>query len=911
MKKQPRAITTRAWTARWMVMAYLLTLFHWGLLPHTWATEEQAYIPAVGDSVDIDVNQDDNQDSQDNPENPENSDTESPEESPPTSPENQEDNQGETPEESEESEELEESEENSDDSAPSQEEQDEEEFLGNGEEPSMFADNQTGTLTINLPDGAASTVTITERHYKYADGVATLTEGRNASFQMDVNVNGTETQPWFYRQVEDETETDPTKQVYSGYSTTISTTYNNAGSTSLVLNGIIPSMNSTDDSIKDRNYDYVTYEVLAFRTSQLTLIHFANGSIVTFENSSSLQQTMEGSTVTANSTSKRETDTTFLTAINTLDDEIKYSYDMTFFLNYYNTVSLNNIESTHIIGPIIALGHAARMGYSASTQTGGQLAFSERSKGFSSYVGTMVNDPSNQFQSALMMGYFYDEEIYNEDTSLVPNLYIGYGSHNVVSLTQNYTTRDYIAPITSTGSFDSVAFPSPNYDGLENKVYQNETDSFMDVTALTNAMTTASDTLTTHGVITGTSRQGTDDYITVNPSDIDNGTYTVTHGKSYIFYNNTASKSPLQKIIIDFTNSIGYTSEGEVDGPFIYGVHADNNPTTITFAKGSLPEDFTETYEIFPDIWYIDSENKEPVQLETPEQGQGGEYFDLGNKVIWNLPNSPRVCFAQQGINIIGHMIAPNSTITNYNVSYSEGSGTWTVNPSSFSGGNINGAMIAKDIYSGTTEFHYWPYMTELEIEESTKEPTAYAISGTKNAVGGSPEGFSFTLTDNYTTVPNYADYGFDKTNESDGYTMPSVLTVQSDETGTFTMEEIEFTSEGTYYFYLYEDTSEENNPWIQYDESVYMVTIPVEEIDSVLTVGNPTATQYSPSTGATQSNFSQSGDNLGIVFVNSYVTVDLPETGGQGTAVYYGLGLGLVCLAFVLTQPNRKETLL
>lgn len=572
-------------------------------------------------------------------------------------------------------------------------------------------------------------------------------------------------------------------------------------------------------------------------------------------------------------------------------------YTFSNLLNNYNTVSFSSFQGTHVIGPLVSLDYAARTGYGAeyagsklatvTNNTGstasntGRLVINDYSHGVSSFVGEILRDSTTPEESMLNINYGIDttpsgNPSYdpNFDTDLPP-LYTKLDGLSVFTAGTLNDPIEYVAPT----SGDTSAFISPNNKGRNALVLQN--NNYVVENTMVSMVQTASDHLYSDGVIPGeTSRaskmilidlanapQSTDFY-TLSAGDGTNVNLTLYYGNSYVISNSAS------KVLISIDLITTQTDKNTASG-FVYGQDFDNTPTTINFSSNALPYGTRngESHRIFPQIKMNGS------QL-TVSNGYGGEYYDQGNKIIWNLPNTTgKIAFRTVGENIPGHFIAPQGDIRNYSGDTKENA-TW-------SGGNINGMMIGNSIHIGAMELHMWPYLTEVERAGVTVE-----LPGVKTITGGSPDGWQFTIS---SAASN--DFKITET------------TVTSADIGEFSFQ-IAFTEAGTYTFKVVEEQIDPNNALagVTFDKSEYTVEYLIEDNGAntlEVAAGYPKITQTLGSDG------SSVGSNTTLLFHNSYGVTELPDTGGRGTASFVLVGMGMMALAFILTENRRKQNLL
>ncbi|MFI3255489.1 MAG: LPXTG cell wall anchor domain-containing protein, partial [Eubacteriales bacterium] len=739
------------------------------------------------------------------------------------------------------------------------------------------AANPYGMARIHLPDGTVTyTVTIIARYYKNNTQVTAPNV-----YGMNIHLpNGNVVSSLNYG-----IDTDPANNMLNAIH--YITINNLSGDQAYFIPNILTYV---DDITADSIYDTVTYELSAFSFNNPTAVEFKAGiqevlgqydtPLVaggTLSNLGGKDYTNFVATVTED-LPQQTTDDTF--------KSIGGEYNLLYLLNHYNVVSFGNVESSHIIGPIIALGEAKRNANEISSNV---LVFSERSKGVSSYVGIFNAASYNASLPGANARYFYDfEEKTFTSGSDIPMLYIPQTGYSVV---QNGTTSilEYVSNGTN-------LFLSPNYDGEVGAVLQN--DNFISSSDLKTGVDQGISTLQSNGSIAGsvlghrtvdvsnvaakTTVTTLDDHGNITGTATIDNALTIEHGYHYT----VSSGTKPENIILDFGNQ------------FFYGSSSDSTPTSITLKGGSLITG--SGFILFPNIYIKDALHTNPYLLPTPDQGKDGEYSDLGNKVIWDLSVfTNNIAFAGSGINVVGHMVAPNTNIYAYESS-KNASNVWTVSQA-FCGGNVNGALIAQNVYSGSMEIHLWPYMDSKEREEHYNN-TSLTLAGTKTTnTGYFVDGFQFVLQ---------ASSG-----DTDGYTMPSDSTASSGSDGSFEFGSIAFKKDGTYVFTVTETQSSINYPYLGFvfDTRTYTVTVVVGKtventdtdttttytIDSV-TVSVNSGTSPTPPTTDTDGNYDTSAS---IIFLNTYEVTELPDTGGSGTSTYILCGLSMMAVAIILRK--------
>lgn len=390
------------------------------------------------------------------------------------------------------------------------------------------------------------------------------------------------------------------------------------------------------------------------------------------------------------------------------------NYNVMYFLNNYNVLSLDDIEATHIVGPIIAQDMARRTTetvadasiYYDTYNPNNFLAVSDYSRGAVSYVGTLVGygsaiAPNNTSisNSALQLNYYFDRLEDDANVFKVPNLYTR--EHDIVnsddiSIFQIYSANTPLEFFIS----KSKTFLSPNDYGTTGITFQN--DNYINFDTLSQNLIADSQTILTNGGAEGTKAT------VIYKFDASTKTATVPAGATldsgYGYYEVADTGGVGLKInagesweITDATN----LEEVNIILPDTYDYY--NNPyllpTTISFSCSEINPTFINgvSHSQFPYTLINGYEF-------TATTGRDGEYSEVGNKIVWNLPNVVttngvnRLVTFGNGQNIAGHIVAPQAEFWNYS------------NNLEWEGGNINGAVIAKSFYSGNNEMHMWPY---------------------------------------------------------------------------------------------------------------------------------------------------------------------------------------------------------
>ncbi len=559
-------------------------------------------------------------------------------------------------------------------------------------------------------------------------------------------------------------------------------------------------------------------------------------------------------------------------------------YSILYMLNNYNVVSLDNIESTHIVGPIIAVDIAQRTqenvivayDYDATTNqsnvlntttvganpdstdtTTNYLAASDYANGISSYVGTLVTAGSND-SSAFVLNYGFE---YEQTGFIAPYFYT-----NTTGVSTGYTQSILAVGTTdirdnihlADGSADGALYVSPNYSGQQYSYQSNDSTGFIDVAALTAAMEGGSDAILENGTAeddpipyayryyyyedsagNAVVIQGTE----ANPVVYDVASGTITSGGEVITTATCTSGNNYTTSRI-VTSDDGYQlSIGTGESWMI--LTADKlNTVDIVYPDGY--DYFTDPYPIATTInfvcetinpTYIDIDgagtneavlhSQIPTMLVNGEQvrtvdGENGEYGEGGKKIIWNMPNV--VTNSTTGENRLVTYGTSDNILGHIIAPQAE---FWNYGANAdatlyWEGGNINGGVIVKSFYSGEAEMHMWPYMGDNEIEK-----ISYNLAVTKTVNGEAPLAeFSFTLTPTDTTAANAGLVNS---------TFPLTATtaaISGDSTETASTAEfasLVFIAAGEYQFYIQESIPAfTNSSGIIYDLSQYLITIKV-----------------------------------------------------------------------------------
>ncbi len=464
-------------------------------------------------------------------------------------------------------------------------------------------------------------------------------------------------------------------------------------------------------------------------------------------------------------------------------------YTLEYLLTNYNAVSLDNIEASHIVGPIIAQGAAIRAKNKVDSnegEWGGYLVASDYSKGISSYVGVLEAALGTKDSTALKLGYDFDLK-YTEGFTTPPTFYTGEedfaGNKIGLQIMSIYNEDKYMVELN-----DGETFLSPNNTGIST-TRQNQ--KFINFDSLKNALIQESKDLVNNGTI-----EGPTDVKIITADQIVGGVLNVEAGTSVII----EDASTLVTVNLVFPEGYDYYTDPYAKPTTISIVDDEINPVIHNNIK----------YSRFPNTLI---NNKELAGV----QGENGEFGEMGSKIIWNVPNivtdpvtkDNRLTMHKSGT-IVGHIVAPQADFCVADVGEKgEGDG-------SMLGGNLNGAIIAANIESGVIEVHMFPYFGD---DEPSKEEVSTVIKGLKTFTNGDIAENSFEFKMDYV--------GEDK----GGYTSDFTLSATSSENGKFQFHAMKFTEAGIYEFQVSEviptDYPLTN---VTYDKSKYKVVITVTD---------------------------------------------------------------------------------
>lgn len=460
------------------------------------------------------------------------------------------------------------------------------------------------------------------------------------------------------------------------------------GGTTITVHNLMPS-----DTGRDTPFDTLLFGVAVTNLSDYGKnVEFASNPIVIADEASS--NNFSGTVIDWSSTN---TDNATFQSLNG-------QYTLVYLLNRYNAVAFGetsygygNLEGSHIVGPVIALGHATRNGYSTAVgKDVGTLVVADYSGGQFSYIGDLLANP-NLFQSPFVnLNYQFDRDEDTDKSFVTPYLYTKATGQYVVEL--GYA-QQYIVRAETAGD----VFLSPNYSGFE-EVYQN--DGFITQSSLAAAVTSGSADIKQNGYLSWDNVNTPKETAVFDLYDAktDNSStryIEVTYGGSYEITNETIPKPGDWYVVMNFTDHE-------------YG-DGDQFPTIINLDASALKVDQNDSSKyVFPQIKvrYAGQEGVDPNELgglnldiiNDAQEGKGKdvEYNIHGNKVVWNLHNfTDKLRFPENFNNVPGHILLPFGTVQNYYGTLATGS---------WGGGNLNGCLIAQNIEIGIMEVHMWPY---------------------------------------------------------------------------------------------------------------------------------------------------------------------------------------------------------
>lgn len=625
-----------------------------------------------------------------------------------------------------------------------------------------FADTpaENGDIFISLPDEGTGTYTVTIHLQRFDAGGASIYPSGSETYNLLYNVGTSQ-------------ETASAVQFTSEWNQTYGD-----GLKSITLNNISPGDTLTIQNVlATGGTDHTIY---ASTLVYVDVVSTTGSESISFPEGSP-QDLAYGDVTFTGSLGDAAPHATEETFLDRTDPEDNGEYSLLHLLNNYNVVSLKDIESTHIVGPIIAQEAAYRTSnnYGMDDATS-DLVASDYSRGVSSYVGVLGSIPNTPTHSAFELGYGFETKNVG---FTYPNFYtriteLNDSEENIYILDKmlNNTNYEYIH-LTK----DSSEFPSPNGLGVGTTL---QSDDFIDFEAMWDAVIADSEKLVTDGTLEDTARD-------IQYHSQPYGILDIYAGQSYTIQDATYLTG-VNIILPD-----GYD----------YFVNPWLPATTINIMGDSINpiEIDGYTHAQFP-ITYINGS-----QVDT-EDGAGGEFGEVGNRVIWNLPDldtdgmENRLVF-QSGPNVAGHIVAPYAEIWNYSQT-ADG-------PIKWEGGNLNGTAVVADFHSGVMEMHMWTYEGQSELYTYTQ------FHGTKELLHGTLSDYSFefqlSLEDGSDTVGLMNDL-------SD---FPMVVTAESN--GFIQFPSLSFNQAGDYSFIIQELVPADNDGSIDYDLTQYRVTVNVE----------------------------------------------------------------------------------
>lgn len=506
-------------------------------------------------------------------------------------------------------------------------------------------------------------------------------------------------------------------------------------------------------------------------------------------------------------------------------------YTLEYLLSNYNVVSFNDIESTHIVGPIIALDNARRTTFNVvgaidavDTAVTASLVASDYASGISSYVGRLTSSyqSGNEDQTDLKLNYGME----NSATDFEAPVFYTSLEH------LEFTTKVlYNEDIDYVVLDDGSTFISPNDSGKQ-LTYQS--DDFIDEDALYNAIYDTSVEIMENGTLEGSVSEvytyddskfdGSDPetvVITMNGNVIEDTSDIVTIeaggllrlsfdvGESWTIKN----ADHLDEVNIIYPEGYDYFTNPYLVPTTINFACTEINPVDIAVDVDGDGDTETVSHSVFPNTLINGVEIR-------ADQGYEGEYGEGGNKIIWNLPYiktsdetaDNRLMFASSGQNILGHIIAPNAEIWNYYIEAESGELKW-------GGGNLNGTALVKSFYSGEMEMHMWAYEGSDEAISAT-----YRVEALKTVDGENPSrNYDFELT--YVPDDGEIPEGILNTN----FPLTASSSISDGKEGEISFAKLQFGGEGTFSFILKEtvpDASVSDN--ITYDLTQYQIDITV-----------------------------------------------------------------------------------
>ncbi|MFI3114776.1 MAG: LPXTG cell wall anchor domain-containing protein [Clostridia bacterium] len=624
--------------------------------------------------------------------------------------------------------------------------------------------------------------------------------------------------------------------------------------------------------------------------------------------------------------------TTSTVDFNTYYDEIygkSSSGTINKLINSFNVVSTEDIEGTHIVGPIATNSYAyGTRDFSvgllnlATTGLPGYkvLIASDYSRGMPSYIGKFsymtdqgvakvdIASTTNvtTYSPSVAMNFGFENW---EDIKDDRHLYVPTGT-KIVESDNEYDPQYFIYADTN---YILSPYNSGRSEILENDKYMGDT-----FTSVWNNIVNESESL---GITKKTDGDtiGSGDFVTyyyLNSVDTTVQTQLTALSGATIEYYKVNSSTTKLTIAVDHTNNtngnfiiIG-SDLGEKITEINFDVDSSYNytdgwaqETVITFLGEKINQSTAVinnlTISQFPVISF--GTKSDPF---TSATGLNNEYNEKGNKLIYNMPNLTGA-LTPTSANLPGHFILPQAefwSVTLNNV------GTSVI---SWHGGNLNGCVIAKAFHGGNIEMHMWAYDGATVANKGTT-PVTFEFEAVKYLDGSlSSRIFDFKLkywydaTDLTSGLENYHSYSSLESNDKDGVITDSVELYQA-KTYIYTLQE--------------EETSE---PGIIKDKSVYQIEVDVtlkktgtDSYSYKADISEVRVTQIVDENGneisisARKTNKIESVDDTYAIasFYNETEKYTLPSTGGSGTQIYTICGLALMSTALIIGKKRGNK---
>ncbi len=529
-------------------------------------------------------------------------------------------------------------------------------------------------------------------------------------------------------------------------------------------------------------------------------------------------------------------------------------------LNSINVFSFDDIEGTHIVGPIIAQNSAyyKRDTPLSTVKSLKKLIFSDYSRGIASYIGNLTARADGGRDSA--SNYKFDRD---KTTDFVAPLLYTSTSTWLLNNAGDYWLQEYVV-IKDEENVLQNTFISPNNSG---QTAINHNDNYFDFETYYSEIMSDCINLFEDGSIENYPMI----YKTYD-STVDGSILYVNPGECW----DVVNADNLEEIYIILPDGVNYFES------------ASPAPLTINFSCTTINPTVIDgkTVSQFPLVTFNGEE------FDSEASGETVEFNEFGNKLIFNMPyivtdenGNNRVVTVGTSQNIPGHLLMPNAQYWNYQEN-SNGVLVWE-------GGNINGLLLASDVHLGETEMHMWAYGGLEEKFTSYKMELMKKVNGLAPSIN---EVFEFEL-----------DY---LSGDSTGiYNLSFPMTAKSDGNGDVEFDNLIFVKTGTYEFTIKETIPENSSNYI-YDKSEYVLTVVVTEVDK----------NYEASATLTQTKDSDGNDITGtviqnVIFNNLNSSPVFPSTGGIGTGIYFIVGLSLIFISLLLFKSiniknNHKKLL-